>query len=471
MRAQRMLWRLDDVTVDGLTSSEQLAGGLAQHLARSDLHTVLMQISDRQQAYVGLDGCSGCARGRCEIGCHVDLLRRLLKACGGQAAELRPVVGGLATRRYTRLVVAIPTRRARLLDGELLNAWPEARLTLHWRGVRVAALLLVGADGPGPATIVREWGWRGLSVPVWVVRRWVCRPMPPALRWSGRWRGVPTLLLPATGRDAEVEATEDDVPRSTPLVVISPDRAEVEHNGNANGQDGIHSTARINSQEGTHSAANSNGQDGTHGAASANGDRIASSDAFSNGRADRPTTDPTTITTVEPDDAALASWVREAIVQARQREASSAPSATIVTEPMSMVTKAEAPTDVTVDAADADDASPWPTGPGGLRPAVLADLITRLTSDSAFTQAPQVSQIGVVKGRLTKVLDLPDELAAALMVWLDAAGVLADPYRPDDRWRKPRRLVTTDLDQIAERLRVTPLPDAAAIQAAYGGAS
>jgi hypothetical protein len=53
------------------------------------------------------------------------------------------------------------------------------------------------------------------------------------------------------------------------------------------------------------------------------------------------------------------------------------------------------------------------------------------------------------------------------MVWLDASGVLATPYRVEDRWRKPRPLAVTDLDQIAERLRVTPLPDAAAIQAAY----
>jgi hypothetical protein len=66
------------------------------------------------------------------------------------------------------------------------------------------------------------------------------------------------------------------------------------------------------------------------------------------------------------------------------------------------------------------------------------------------------------------VLGLSEAVAAALMVWLDAAEVLVAPIRPDDRWRRPRPLATTDLEQIAAYLMTTPIPSAMAIQAAYG---
>jgi hypothetical protein len=113
-------------------------------------------------------------------------------------------------------------------------------------------------------------------------------------------------------------------------------------------------------------------------------------------------------------------------------------------------------------------ASSWPAGPCDLAPQAVAHLLRQLTTHPAFTNGSQASQIGVVKGRLIKVLGLSDAVAAALMVWLDAAQVLVAPIRPDDRWRRPRPLATTDLDQIAVCLMATPIPSTMAIQAAYG---
>ena len=103
-------------------------------------------------------------------------------------------------------------------------------------------------------------------------------------------------------------------------------------------------------------------------------------------------------------------------------------------------------------------------------------LIRHIVSDESFTTAPQPDQIGLTKRRLQSVgqrLGLFPEpqaraLAEALLVWLDAAGVLAAPMNPKDhRLNQPRALCSLDLAWIAERLYTTPIPDATAVQLAF----
>src|SRR5215210_2033295 len=155
MMAQRTLWRLDGATDATLVQPLRLEQGLRLHIAHTELTTVLMQIGDQQQAYIGVGGCDGCAHGRCMPGCYVELLRRLLRVCF-DAGTLRPVAGGLATRPYRRAVLAWPTAKAEQLARMALASWPEARLIVHWRGtqhqISSPVLLAVGTDGPDPAS-------------------------------------------------------------------------------------------------------------------------------------------------------------------------------------------------------------------------------------------------------------------------------------------------------------------------------
>src|SRR5262245_54717436 len=116
MSTTRMLWRLEGAIPEALRDPERLADGLRLHLAHAGLITVLMQIGERQQAYVVLAGCAGCAYGRCEPGCYVDLLRRLLQACF-TSCDLHPVRDGLAQRPYERAILIVPSKDARPLDG------------------------------------------------------------------------------------------------------------------------------------------------------------------------------------------------------------------------------------------------------------------------------------------------------------------------------------------------------------------
>lgn len=112
-----------------------------------------------------------------------------------------------------------------------------------------------------------------------------------------------------------------------------------------------------------------------------------------------------------------------------------------------------------------DTAAPdWPAGPGRMQPADVAAIIERLRSDPAIIAA---TPPGVTKGRLRGMVD--PGLAEPLLVWLDAAGVLAEPERPELRWREPRLLREADRTAIAARLRATPPPDDAAVYAALGG--
>ena len=118
----RSLWRLDGATAATLVQPARLEQGLRLHIAHTALTTVLMQIGDQQQAYIGVGGCDGCAHGRCMPGCYVELLKRLVRVCF-DACTLRPVAGGLAKRPYRRAALVWPTAKAEPLAGLSLAAW------------------------------------------------------------------------------------------------------------------------------------------------------------------------------------------------------------------------------------------------------------------------------------------------------------------------------------------------------------
>lgn len=394
-----LLWRLSGATVETIAQPERWSEGLALHLRYADLLTVLVQIGERQQAYLALHGCSGCTQTRCAPGCPTQLLRRLLAACV-PGAELHVAISGLARRPYRRVIVAMPTTTAQPLDGTLLHTWDEARLQLRWRqgrrGLHCAALLAAGADGPDPAVMLQTQGWQPRPIESWLAWHTLPMPMPYLSALPCRTQLALALLLPSPPiRPAELatvaleqQASEDAAPSCS-----------------------IASQVLIE-------APSTNGQVAEDGP------------------------------NVTLDDTALAQWLY-AVQQVAQRRSDGVAPATVTS----------------IDDAEAGE---WPTGPCCLTPQAVAQLLHQLATHPAFTQGKQTSQIGVVKGRLVKVLGLSEAVALAMLVWLDAAELLVAPLRPEDRWRRPRPLVTTDLSQIATQLAATPLPTPEAIQAATG---
>lgn len=174
-----------------------LAQGLRRHLAVAPLLSVAVRIEARQQFYVALAGCGGCAHDRCVPGCRAELLRRTLRGAFGAAADVLLVARGLALRPYRRVALAWPTPAARMPTGELLHAYGDARLTLSWRAApkglpRVSAMLLAGDAGPDPAATLRACGWRSIALP----RRLAPRAQALfILPWAGPWPHAPALLL------------------------------------------------------------------------------------------------------------------------------------------------------------------------------------------------------------------------------------------------------------------------------------
>jgi len=107
--------------------------------------------------------------------------------------------------------------------------------------------------------------------------------------------------------------------------------------------------------------------------------------------------------------------------------------------------------------------SGWPSGPHPLGPAALRDLVARVVVSPLITEGA-ANERGLTKNRLAELLrDLPKaqarDAAAVLMAWFDLAGLLAPPDRPG-RLRHPRALAITQLEEIAQRLAATPIPDA-----------
>jgi hypothetical protein len=222
----RTLWCLDGATDATLIQPLRLDQGLRLHLQHTELTTVLMQIGEQQQSYVAIQGCEGCAHGRCTPGCYVELLRRLLRVCF-DAGTLRAVTGGLAKRPYRRVALAWPTAKAEPLARISLMSWPEARLIVQWRGtprqISSAALLAVGADGPDPASALRVIGWQSWALPRALGPKLANSASPPPLPFARAWPHAPALLWPqpaAPGRHGRPQDAQSE--DSLPGTLIAP---------------------------------------------------------------------------------------------------------------------------------------------------------------------------------------------------------------------------------------------------------
>jgi hypothetical protein len=191
------LYRLD-LTQD-CDDSIKLLRGLRQHLVFADLTSVLMQIGNRQQAYLLVQGCPGCAEDRCVAGCRAALLNRVVMGAFGATSRLSHIPKGLAPRPYARVYTLTPASTATMFEASTLAPWPEARLALHWCRVPkgaplVAGVLAVGEQGPDPVAALAERGWQVRSVRAPFNRWGWLRPQllravaPPLLR---------PLVLPA----------------------------------------------------------------------------------------------------------------------------------------------------------------------------------------------------------------------------------------------------------------------------------
>ena len=216
MPSLRTIWRIDGMTATTAIDHARLADGLRLHVAHSPLTTVAMQIADRQQCYVVLDGCPGCLTEQCRIGCRAALFRRLLPACIA-GVEVCPVAvpQGFARRPYRRGVLAWPGPDAQSLNATLLQPWNEARLIIHWTVVRTtvrsSALIMISAEDPDPAAQLRAAGWMPLPLSTRLVLHSFQRSMPPLLPWSSATNQGVSLLRPASsseGADLRAELSD-----------------------------------------------------------------------------------------------------------------------------------------------------------------------------------------------------------------------------------------------------------------------
>jgi hypothetical protein len=201
MSPRRTLWALERATPDTLRNAGLLADALRLHIEQAGLTTLVVQIGDRQQAYLQTNGCPRCHQERCIAGCRVQLLQRGLRA-GLPASTLRLVRDGLQTRPYRRTVLAWPTAEAQALDASLIHPWRDARLVLHWHreqrwgqpaGLTVGAVLTLSDGGPDPLSLLRTIGWNGYVTPF---GRRLARLSPRSTPLRRPWSHDPHVLLP-----------------------------------------------------------------------------------------------------------------------------------------------------------------------------------------------------------------------------------------------------------------------------------
>lgn len=220
------LWRLEGASnSQPLPQHDALELGLRRHLAHAPLFSSIVHIGGQQRSYIALDGCPGCAYGRCEVGCRAEALRRTLRAAYGNDASLSIVRKGLSPRPYQRCYVLQPVAVASvpLLDGRLLSTWAEGRLTLEWGGAvktqqGLTVVLYVGAEGPDPCEIVADHGWKAQRRPIIPMRGVPVYPGHDLVAVGARflWPRNPWLLLPAPQQE---EANEQSAPALAEEVV------------------------------------------------------------------------------------------------------------------------------------------------------------------------------------------------------------------------------------------------------------
>ena len=221
----RTLWRIDDTADTIAIDHERLAAGMRLHVIHSPLTTITMQIGAQQRSYLVLEGCMGCPRDQCRLGCPTALFRRLFQSCvtGATLTAVAPPQG-LASRSYTRGIFAWPDTHAQSLDSAFLQPWEDARIMVHWRryGAHIcgSALLLTSADNPDPTSVLRERHWNTLPMPMRLVTRWHQAATPPGLPFGMPWRQSLFLLLPSCGEPTQTLSSESSSSESSAIASV-----------------------------------------------------------------------------------------------------------------------------------------------------------------------------------------------------------------------------------------------------------
>jgi hypothetical protein len=228
--SHRILWRIDGVSATTVIDHARLAAGMRLHVIHSPLTTVTMQISGQQRSYLVLEGCGGCLRDQCRVGCRAALFRRLFQACATDATLTAvPPPQGLACRPYTAGAFAWPDTLAQPLDSTLLHPWADARLMVHWRRYGAhscaSALLLISAARPDPMSALRERNWHALALPIRMVTRWHPTATPPGLPFGMPWRQPLFLFVPSSPH------SEQSLQMASTVASQSPDDTPVSQEG------------------------------------------------------------------------------------------------------------------------------------------------------------------------------------------------------------------------------------------------
>jgi hypothetical protein len=211
------LWRLTNITK--IADPAALDQGLRAHLADASLWTGLVQVGTAQRAYLGVQGCSGCALGHCALGCRAGLIRRTLSAALGVEANSTLVRRGLDHADIRVAFWVWPAHPdAALLDGSLTAGWPRARLFLRWvpGSRRVGGMVTLGGDAAGPelTSRLRAARWRALAIPPHA-RRWIAEPLAwAATPLHARTHAPPSILLPSVTVTSPVTVACADFQRS-----------------------------------------------------------------------------------------------------------------------------------------------------------------------------------------------------------------------------------------------------------------
>ncbi|MBP1466734.1 hypothetical protein EYB53_013540 [Candidatus Chloroploca sp. M-50] len=427
------LWRITIPESRPMVPANDAAwcASLRRHLSHAPLTSVRVRIGSTERWYVVSEGCRGCVRDACELGCRGEFLRRML-AEHWPDLRLHLIANGLAVRPYTRVVGALPSRTSDL-QAILRAPWHEARWQVQWHTRRsspdlhVNLILAVGDDGPDPITVLRQAGWHVLPLPGLLAQRWMTPPLPSGLPISGRWRQQPVLLLPedngfaieSTNRPSspapaqQLEHASNPTDPDSPELPATPEPAQqLEHASNPTDPDSPEFPATPEPAQQLEQPTTSD----VHGAP----DRL---------------------------DATLTTWLTA-----------------ILSQPAEPLAPPEAQSSL-------GQTSPWPAGPGSLAdPAALGTVVAQLVQEPSF-QSSRKGQSGLSKKRLVRLAhpSLNDSIARILLVWFDRAGVLAPPDSPSLPWRTPRPLAVTDLTALAAALQATPLPTADDALAAFGG--
>ena len=95
---------------------------------------------------------------------------------------------------------------------------------------------------------------------------------------------------------------------------------------------------------------------------------------------------------------------------------------------------------------------------------LVAWVLSQCLTHPRFVAATQVSQRGVTCGRLAQLEGISRMHARLLLVWFDAAGILAAPRSEEVRWRAPRPFCSTDHAWLLDQVQATTMPAPETVQ-------